>query len=179
MLFGVIFCPQLIRFNHKMWQFLVFEENTHKFFVEIVTVRLVYSPLLSLSLTKNRMRSLQARSQKVLKLYLAIDSSIVEIFDKSLCSNGLGLCSLESDRRGIACNEKLYCIILLIHRYFEYPVPVSNIPKYERCYSSFNRLDREAQTLGTRSSWILLSNPSRSVFSSLGCENWEQHILNP
>ena len=46
-------------------------------------------------------RSLQARSQKVLKLYLAIDSSIVEIFDKSLCSKGRGLCSRESDRRGI------------------------------------------------------------------------------
>jgi type I restriction enzyme M protein len=46
-------------------------------------------PLLSLSLTKNRRRSLQALSQKVLKLYLAIDSSVVEIFDKSLCSNGL------------------------------------------------------------------------------------------
>jgi len=58
-------------------------------------------PLLSLSLTKNRRRSLQALSQKVLKLYLAIDSSIVEIFDKSLCSKGLKLCSLESDRRGI------------------------------------------------------------------------------
>jgi len=60
-----------------------------------------YSPLLSLSLTKNRRRSLQALSQKVLKLYLAIDSSIVEICDRSLCSRGLGLCSLESDRRGI------------------------------------------------------------------------------
>ncbi len=60
------------------------------------------SPLLSLSLTKNRMRSLQALSQKVLKLYLAIDSSIVEICDRSLCSRGLGLCSLESDRRGVA-----------------------------------------------------------------------------
>jgi hypothetical protein len=46
-------------------------------------------------------RSLQALSQKVLKLYLAIDSSIVEICDRSLCSRGLGLCSLESDRRGI------------------------------------------------------------------------------
>ena len=58
-------------------------------------------PLLSLSLTKNRRRSLQTLCQKVLKLYLAIDSSIAEIFDKSLCSKGLGLCSLESDRRGI------------------------------------------------------------------------------
>ncbi|AFY92604.1 hypothetical protein Cha6605_1427 [Chamaesiphon minutus PCC 6605] len=47
------------------------------------------------------MRSLQALSQKVLKLYLAIDSLIVEIFDKSLCRKGLGLCFRESDRRGL------------------------------------------------------------------------------
>ena len=72
----------------------------------------------SLSLAKNRRRSLQALSQRVLKLYLAIDSSIVEIFDKSLCSKGRGLYYRESDRRGILLNFKqnVYEIMLLVFK---------------------------------------------------------------